>query len=323
MMEPLYGQAEASLIVPLAERFRRKRMIRSMTGYCSLHEKIGDANVSLEIKTLNHRGYDVHYHSSRILGMLEVPIREMIQQTIRRGRVEIFLRCNGGLLAQDMVRPNVEMARRYLDAAQTISNELNMEFHPRIDFLLNQTGVLETDEPELELEHTWELMKGLTERAIASLMEMKKNEGARLKTELESILNRIQVLNDEVRAQRDTVNEEYREKILTRIGEWKTQLELDPNRVLQEVAFYTDRSDIQEEISRLQSHIEQFREILNSNGRDQSYNAVGRRLDFLCQEMFREVNTIGSKSTSIEIVRRVLDLKGAAEQLREQVQNVE
>lgn len=298
-------------------------MIQSMTGYCSLHEKIGDANVSIEIKTLNHRGYDVHFHSSRVLAMLEVPIREMIQQTIRRGRVEIYLRCNGGILAQDMVRPNVEMARRYLDAAKIIASELDLEFHPRIDFLLNQTGVLETDEPELELEQTWDLMKGLTGRAIASLMEMKRNEGARLKTELESILDRIQVLNDEVRVLRDTVNEEYREKILTRIGEWKTQLELDPNRVLQEVAFYTDRSDIQEEVSRLQSHIEQFREILNSNGRNQSYNAVGRRLDFLCQEMFREVNTIGSKSTSIEIVRRVLDLKGATEQLREQVQNVE
>lgn len=323
MMEPPTGQDGAILFAPFTGMFRRKRMIRSMTGYCSLHDKIGDANVSLEIKTLNHRGYDVHYHSSRVLAMLEVPIRELIQQTIRRGRVEIYLRCNGGILAQDMVRPNVEAARRYLAAAQIVARELGMDFVPRIDFLLNQNGVLETDEPDLELEQTWELLKGLAHRSVASLLDMKNNEGARLKTELESILNRIQTLNNEVRLLRDTVNQEYREKILTRISEWKTQLELDPNRVLQEVAFYTDRSDIQEEVSRLDSHIEQFQEILNSNGSDRTYNAVGRRLDFLCQEMFREVNTIGSKSTSIEIVRRVLDLKGAAEQLREQVQNVE
>lgn len=294
-----------------------------MTGYCSLREKIGDANISLEIKTLNHRGYDVHYHSSRVLAMLEVPIRELIQKSIHRGRVEIYVRCNGGLIAQDMVRPNAEAARRYLEASQVIANELNMDFHPRIDFLLSQNGVLETEEPELDLEQTWDMMKNFVERVIQSLMAMKINEGMRLKTELEDILSRIQTYNNEVRAMRDTVNDEYREKILSRIGEWKNQLELDPNRVLQEVAFYTDRSDIQEEISRLQSHIEQFQEILNSNGEEKRYSPVGRRLDFLCQEMFREVNTIGSKSSSIEIVRRVLDLKGAAEQLREQVQNIE
>ncbi len=300
-----------------------KSMIRSMTGYCSLHEKIGDTNISLEIKTLNHRGYDVHFHSSRLLAMLEVPIRERIQQIIRRGRVEIYLRNSGGLITQDLVRPNVVVARGYLQAAKLIAEELGMEFHPRIDFLLNQNGVLETDEPEMEVEQAWEMIRGLVERSIQALLDMKENEGARLKIELESILARIQVLNDEIKVMRDIVNAEYREKILTRIGEWKCQLELDPNRVLQEVAFYTDRSDIQEEVSRLQSHIEQFKEILNSNGSDDSYIAVGRRLDFLCQEIFREVNTIGSKSSSIDIVRRVLALKGATEQLREQVQNIE
>ncbi|MGC9330040.1 MAG: YicC/YloC family endoribonuclease [Candidatus Hinthialibacter sp.] len=298
-------------------------MIRSMTGYCSLREKIGEANISLEIKTLNHRGYDVHYHSSRVLAMLEVPIRDLIQKSIQRGRVEIYLRCNGGFFAQEIIRPNTEAARRYLEASQVIANELHMDFDPRVDFILSQNGVLETVEPELDLEQTWEMMKNFVDRAVHSLMEMKINEGKRLKTELEDILSRIQTYNDEVRAMRDSVNEEYREKILSRIGEWKNQLELDPNRVLQEVAFYTDRSDIQEEVSRLQSHIEQFQEILNSNGEEGAYSPVGRRLDFLCQEMFREVNTIGSKSSSIEIVRRVLDLKGAAEQLREQVQNVE
>lgn len=298
-------------------------MIRSMTGYCSLHEKIGEANVSLEIKTLNHRGYDVHFHSSRVLAMLEVPIRELIQNNIRRGRVEIYLRSIGGLIEQELVRPNVEAARRYLAAAQIVANELKMEFHPHIDFILGQSGVLEAEEPELELDQSWGMIKGLAERAVQALLEMKINEGMRLKTELESILERIQIINNEVKVMRDTINQEYREKILSRIGEWQSQLELDPNRVLQEVAFYTDRSDIQEEVSRLQSHLEQFQEILNSNGEKGAYTAIGRRLDFLCQEMFREVNTMGSKSSSIEIVRRVLDLKGATEQLREQVQNVE
>jgi uncharacterized protein (TIGR00255 family) len=298
-------------------------MIRSMTGYCSIREKIGDAIVSLEIKTLNHRGFDVHFHSSRVLAMLDVPIRELIQKSIKRGRVEIYLRCIGGLMAQDVIRPNVEAARCYLDSAQKIADELNMDYTPRIDFVLNQNGVLETEEPELDIDQTWGMIKGLATRAIDSVLEMKHNEGARLKTELEKILLRLETLNNQVKELRGKVNDEYREKILSRINEWKTQLDLDPNRVLQEVAFYTDRSDVQEEIARLQSHLEQFKEILNSNGGDDSYAPIGRRLDFLCQEMFREVNTIGSKSSSIDIVRNVLDLKGATEQLREQVQNVE
>lgn len=316
------GQAGITNIV-VSKKHGGENMIRSMTGYSSVREQIGDAIVSLEIKGLNHRTYDVHYHSSRSLAMLEVPIREYIQNNIRRGRIEIYLRVHGGLFPQDQVRPNIEIAKHYLEAAKEIATQLNLTFQPSVDFLLDQSGVLELEEPDLNPKQAWELLEPLVDRAIKTMIDMKLNEGARLKTELISILNRIAESNRDIMNLRGLVMDEYREKMLARIDEWRNSMDLDHNRVLQEVAFYTDRSDIQEETIRLDSHVQQFREIIDSNDETGGYIAVGRRLDFLCQEMFREANTIGSKSSTIEIIRLVLDLKSSIEQLREQVQNVE
>mgnify|MGYP000861528348 CR=1 FL=1 len=299
-------------------------MIRSMTGYASVREQIEDARVTLEIKTLNHKSHDIHFHSPRLFAMLEMPVRERLKERIRRGRVEVSLRVAGSLFAQEMVQPKIEVARQYLQAAWTIATQLGLPFEPRADFLLTQGGVLELEEPEISVDQVWDRLKGLVDQAIHALLAMKENEGARLKIELESILDRMDGMVQQIKSLRGAVLQEYRDKMLARIAEWDQNLELDPGRVLQEVAFYTDRSDIQEETARLDSHIQQFHEILNANGRDSApYDAIGRRLDFLCQEMFREVNTISSKSSSLEITRLTIELKAATEQLREQVQNVE
>lgn len=299
-------------------------MIRSMTGYASHREQIDDARITLEIKTLNHKSHDVHFHSPRLFAMLEMPVRERLKKQIRRGRVEVSLRVAGSLFSSEMVQPKVDVARQYLQAARTIASELDLPFEPRVEILLTQAGVLELEEPEIDPGQLWDRLKDLVDRAIQDLLAMKENEGARLKSELESILNRMEELNQQIQSLRSAVLQEYRDKMLSRIAEWNQNLELDPARVLQEVAYYTDRSDIQEETARLDSHIQQFREILNANGQDDTpYDAIGRRLDFLCQEMFREVNTIGSKSSSLAITRLTLELKAATEQLREQVQNIE
>ena len=294
-----------------------------MTGYSSVRETIGKANVLLEIKALNHKGMDVHFHAPRSLAMLEVPIREYVQQQLRRGRIEIYLRGDGILPPEEIVRPCPDVAQKYLQAAQTIAQALNLEFKPKLEWFLTLDGVLEIEEEDRPTEEYWNLLKGLVERAIAGVAAMKVSEGGRLEEELRSVLDRIDRLNQEIQARRELVLREYRDKMLERISEWGKSIDLEPNRVLQEVAFYADRSDIQEEVVRLKSHIQQFRDTLEENQSGDSYRPVGRNLDFLCQEMFREVNTIGSKSASLEIVRRVLELKSAVDQLREQVQNVE
>lgn len=298
-------------------------MIRSMTGYSSVRETIGEALVSFEIKTLNHRNQDLHFHSPRSLSMLESPVRDLILKQVRRGRIETYLRVIGSISPKETIRVNLATAKAYMSAAQELADSLHLEFQPRIESVLNFSGVLETDDSHGSADECWPLIQGLVDKAVERLLSMKVDEGARLMTEFESQLDELQQITESIEPLRDRVIEEYRDKLLARIQDWEAAPELDPNRIAQEVAFFVDRSDIQEETVRLKSHIQQFRDILNENKDGAHYTAVGRKLDFLCQELFREANTIGSKSAALEITQRALRLKGIIEQVREQVQNVE
>lgn len=293
-----------------------------MTGYSSLRGVIGEAMVSIEIKTLNHKQQDVHYHSPRTLSMLELPIRERLLKTLRRGRIEVFIRVNGALTPQDNISVNQGVAQAYLNAARQLAETLKLDYQPRLETILAFNGVVEADDAGNAPEQVWPRLQEMLDESLQNLIAMKTSEGERLMTELNALLDKMLAATEAIEPLRDVVVTEYREKLLARIQEWEKAPDLDPNRVAQEIAFFADRSDIQEEMVRLKSHIQQFREILNENqGGD--YQAVGRRLDFLCQELFREANTIGSKSSSLAITQKALELKGTIEQLREQVQNIE
>lgn len=298
-------------------------MIRSMTGYSSVRETIGEALVSFEIKTLNHRNQDLHFHSPRSLSMLESPIRDRILKKVRRGRIEIYLRVIGSMSPQETICVNLPTAKAYINAAQKLADELNLQFQPKIENILIFDGVLEMDDSHGSADECWPLLQGVVEKAVDRLLTMKLDEGARLHEEFNSQISELESITESIEPLRNQVINEYRDKLLARIQDWDAAPELDPNRVAQEVAFFVDRSDIQEETVRLKSHIKQFRDILNENKLDAEYTAIGRRLDFLCQELFREANTIGSKSASLEVTQRTLRLKTIIEQVREQVQNVE
>ncbi|MBD3268299.1 YicC family protein, partial [bacterium] len=262
-------------------------MIRSMTGYSSHREQIGEALVSLEIKTLNHKILDLHFHGSRALSMLEVPVRETTQKALRRGRIEIYLRTTKPLIAEQTIKPNVSTARQYVEAAEALTEQLDLDGRLDVNTLIALNGVLDSEETETDPQECWKLIEPLFTRTLNDTIAMKRNEGARLASEVESLLDQIAAINEKIAAMRDRVIQEHREKLLERIKEWQDTTDLDENRVMQEVAFYCDRSDIQEETVRLKSHLDQFREILGENQPDTHYKAVGRRLDFLCQEMFR------------------------------------
>lgn len=298
-------------------------MIRSMTGYSSVRETIGEALVSFEIKTLNHRNQDLHFHSPRSLSMLESPIRDRILKKVRRGRIEIYLRVIGSMSPQETIRLNLPTAKAYLNAAQKLADELQLQFQPKIENVLGFNGVIEVDDSHGSADECWPLLQGVVEKAIDRLLTMKLDEGGRLLEECNSQLDELESITTSIEPLRNQVINEYRDKLIARIQDWEAVPELDPNRIAQEVAFFVDRSDIQEETVRLKSHIKQFRDILNENKADAEYTAVGRRLDFLCQELFREANTIGSKSASLDVTQRALRLKTIIEQVREQVQNVE
>ncbi len=299
-------------------------MIRSMTGYAGVHQDINSGHYHFEIKSLNHRGFDIHYHSSRSLSMLEVPVRELVQKKISRGRIELFLRGDTQKNGDMAVQANPGLAQRYLDCINSLQHQLPDMGTVRLEFLLNLPGVFEIDEQVISADDAWETLHGVVETGLAGLMEMKIREGANLAKELLHGIEEIERLTREILGCREQVLTEYRQKISDRIKEWLDRVELDESRMVQELAFYADRSDIQEECVRLLSHVGQFHALLDENTADtENYTAVGRRMDFLCQEMFREANTAGAKSSSMEVVERVLHLKGQIDRLREQVQNVE
>lgn len=298
-------------------------MIRSMTGYCSLRETIDDSPVLMEIKTLNHKGFDFHFYASRSISMLEMPMREFVRARISRGRIEVYIKGGRLFMAGETIRPNFDAARQYLDAARSLSAELDLPHEPSVNDLLTKNGVLEIEDESLPMDECWKRLQDLAGGAVNEVLSMKVREGRSLESELNRRLDQVERLRGEIAELRPSVIGEYREKLLERVREWSEKIELDESRVMQEIALYTDRSDIQEELVRLESHIVHFREAMEQNRPDAEYAPIGRRLDFLCQEMFREVNTIGSKSSSMDIGYRVVDLKTAVEQIREQVQNIE
>ena len=299
-------------------------MIRSMTGYASIHSEVNSAPVRCEIKSLNRRGFDFHFHCLRSLAMLEVPVRELVQKKIGRGRVELFLKGEMRTERDIMVSARPDLAVRYLESITAVQQRFPESGSVGIEFLLNLPGVFEIEDPIISPDDLWDSVHGVVEEALAALISMKLREGENLKREFTALLSEVESVTTEISNLRDAVLREYREKMTERVSEWLQSIDLDESRVIQEIAYYADRSDIQEESVRILSHVAQFRALLNENSaQSDSYMAVGRRLDFLCQEMFREANTMGSKSSSMEVIERVLRLKGQVDRLREQVQNVE
>ncbi len=298
-------------------------MIRSMTGFCSIRETLEEATFTLDIKTLNHKGFDFHFNAPRSLSMLEIRIRDFIKERIPRGRVEFVMRGSRLFLEEKSILPNLEMARQYYDAAKAVAEKLELEFELDIDDLMGMNGVLETEETNCTLDEAWERIRGFVDQAATEVVQLQVAEGNALEEELNELLDTIMVIRNEIAELRPLVLDENRQKLLDRIGEWKQKVEMDENRIIQEVAILGDRADIQEELIRLQGHVKQFHEAMAENDGAGKYHPVGRRLDFLCQELFREINTIGSKCSNLEISKRVITLKTKADQLREQVQNVE
>ncbi len=295
-------------------------MIRSMTGYSSLQRQLPDMWLGLDIKTLNHRSFDLRFHSARSMAMMEVPIRERLKATLHRGRVEVYLRGEAKFDSQVQIAANPNLARRYADAVLSIQEAVPEIASFPTDSLLNMPGVLEVTEPEIDTEEIRGPVMELLEDCLQQTLEMRRREGKHLNTELRKILDKIRGLNGEIEGHRSDILAAYREKLLERVEEWREELSLDEHRVVQEVALLADRSDIREETARLSSHLDQFLAILDDGDGD---TPAGRRLDFLCQEMFREVNTMGSKSQALGITQVALALKSRVDQLREQVQNVE
>jgi uncharacterized protein (TIGR00255 family) len=290
------------------------RVRRSMTGFGRADGPLG---LSAEVRTVNSRHLEVRVRLPRELAALEREARAAATRFFERGQVEIAVRLpQEGELAPRL-ELDLESARRYASAAQELAAGLGIPSELTASRLLTLPAVARMREPELEVDSLSPALLETIALACAAAAEMRAREGESLLRELRARLAAIEVLVEKVEARAAAVLGGLRERLEKRLAALAPELETDPARLEQEVVLYVDRQDITEETVRLRSHLEQFAETLDAPG------AVGRKLEFVLQEMGRETNTIGSKSADAVLTRVVVELKTELEKLREQVLNLE
>ncbi len=287
----------------------------SMTGYGRAEYSENGINLTVELKTVNNRIFDLNCKTPRAFIALEDMIRKTINQYVKRGRIDLFVNFSDLREKSSNLEINIEKAVAYYNAAVQLSTKLNLVNDISVSQLLKSPDVV-SDCGTSDLTEIEEIVRQTVKQACENLNEMRKIEGDKLVKDLHSRMNTIEHLRLLIRERAPMVAEDYREKLKVRIQEALVDVKYDESRLLNEVAFYTDRVNIDEELTRLGSHISQFRQIIQSEG-------AGKKLDFLMQEFNRETNTICSKSNDIEVTGYALSLKNEIEKVREQVQNLE
>lgn len=292
--------------------------MRSMTGFGRGAVAENNYAITIELKTVNNRFLDVNLRLSSELQDLESIIKRTIGGRVSRGRVDVNIQYDRTTeITYDLNRP---LITGFLAAMKEMKNEFGLSSDPDINVIARLPNVVMPKKEDLSPEFAAGLEKALT-AALDDLQKMRENEGRMLKDELEHRLIGIEDRIPSIESHSASVADEYRERLTKRIGDMlaktDSQIEIDQARMAQEITYLADRSDISEEIARLTTHIEHFRSIMNED------NEVGKRLDFLTQELNREANTITSKTGNMTVKENALAIKSEIEKIREQVQNVE
>ena len=289
----------------------------SMTGYGKGEYAEGGLELTCEIKTVNNRYLDVSVKAPRIFAAYEEVIRTTIRKKLTRGHADVFVSLKDKREKESSMSVDLNVASSYISAAKALKEAFpDLTDDVTLSSVLRYPEVLkQEDSVSLDEEMTKALDIALN-MALDKLNEMRLIEGEKLKTDMLTRVKTIEGLVEEISARAPKIAEEYREKLTARVKEYLTDAKMDESRILTEVAVFTDKSNIDEELTRLRSHIEQFRNISEEG-------IVGRKLDFLVQEFNREANTTCSKSNDVTITRAGLALKNEIEKIREQVQNLE
>lgn len=292
-------------------------MALSMTGFGRGEVTTEVGTIVVEMKTVNHRYLDIAIRAPKEFNSLEENMRSVIRQALARGRVDVFVRFTPSLEQAPTVTVNLALAKAYLAQVQVLQEETGLQGQLTPRDLLELPQVVRLDEPVLDPELLQVPFVEVTQAALARLTEMREQEGLRLVSDMQERLVTLVELLAAVADRSPEVVTEYRQKLTLRLQDMLPEGVLDEARLAQEVALLADRACITEEIVRLRSHFAQFEALL---GREE---AIGRQLDFLVQEMNREINTIGSKANDAKIAQLVVEMKSELEKIREQTQNIE
>lgn len=292
-------------------------MIRSMTGYGIKRKSISLGRVTAEARSNNHRYLDISLKLPKKLYPLETRIKEMVKAHFSRGRFDISIEMDSGGKDQFKLEPNIEIAQMYVHALETVKSRLNLTGEVTLDMVSRAKDVITAKEVEGDIEPLWDEISGVLLGCLEALEAMRESEGRNLALDLEGRLQRIDRSMEEVKSRSPLVLEDYRKRLTERITGMTEGLEIDRWRLHQEVVYFADRSDITEEVVRIDSHLSQLGQMLDSD------EPIGRKMDFLLQEIHREVNTISAKANDVVISQNVVEIKAELERMREQIQNIE
>lgn len=291
-------------------------MLKSMTGFGRAQASAGGIAVTVEIKSVNHRYFECNVRAPRMYGFLEDRLKALMKTGIARGKVDCSVQID--LTDGETTRVQVDgaLAQSYMQALQELKG-MGLRDDISVMSVSRLPDVLTITREELDDEALWALVQPAARQALDQMIAVRAGEGARMQRDMMEKSEQILALVRQIEQRSPQTVEEYRGRLLERMRQVLEETAVDEQRILMEAAVYADKTAVDEETVRLRSHFEQLQEILQAD------EAVGRRLDFLVQEMNREANTIGSKAQDVEITRAVLDIKTAIEKIREQVQNVE
>lgn len=291
--------------------------MRSMTGYGKAEYKDGVIALTVEAKSVNNRFLDFNPKYPRIFTALDDVIRRTVSNKVKRGKLDLFINFEKQGENAVSLKVDSDLAKAYILAAKEISKKTGVKNDYKVTSLMKLPDIVKQQQDDLDLEAFTPILISTIESALDNLNSMRDYEGEKLKGDLLFRVSTIETLVSEIKKHAPKVAEEYRVKLIERVKEALQGVQVDENRLLQEVAIFADKSNIDEELTRLNSHVSQFRKICESEGE------IGKKLDFLVQEFNREANTVCSKSNDINITDNALALKCEIEKVREQIQNIE
>ncbi len=292
-------------------------MIKSMTGYGRSQMLVDGMNITVEVKSVNHRYFEFSSRLPRSYGFLDEKLKSFFMGKLTRGKMECYVQIETVEEPDTIISVNHPLVKGYLDAYKELAETYGLENNIKVSDISRVSDIFSIRKQAADEDKIWAAVQTVAEEALNGFVEMREREGSRLR---DDVLSRLEIILDNVsfieERSPETVKE-YNEKLLGRLRELLADTHIDEQRILTEAAIFADKIAVAEETVRLRSHISQMRTFLDSD------EAVGKKMDFLIQEFNREANTIGSKAQDVEIARRVVAVKAEIEKIREQIQNIE
>ena len=292
-------------------------MLKSMTGYGRSQQLIDGRDILVEIRSVNHRYFEYSARVPRVYGYLEEKMKTFLQERVSRGKIDVNITVFTVEVQDSVVELNKSLAIGYITALRSVSEEFGLSDNLSLNSLARFPDVFNVRKAAEDEEVIWNSVRVVAEEALERFVSMREKEGERMRLDVLGRLDTIEQAVSRVEERSPMTTQAYRDRLYAKLKEVLEGREIDDARVLTEAAVFSERIAVDEETVRLRSHLNQLRSFMNSE------EPIGRKLDFLIQEVNREINTIGSKAQDLEITKIVVDLKSEVEKIREQIQNIE